>query len=452
MLNVLMFYALYAAGFLASSFRNPVYAFTLYEAVYFFNPQQRWWGNLVPDISYSFFVVVLLIGLTVVNYGQIKQNKLLSTPQFRWMYVFLFLYFIAYFYAVLPEAHFDATIYFVKLIFIVSIAYKLCDSDTKLNYILYGYIFGAWYIGFVAFQTGRNWGARVEGIGTVDSPDSNGIAAAIAPSLVLCLYYFWTSKNWLLKGLVVIAGVFIANGLVLINSRGAFLAAAAGLGYFMFHLYFSSFQRKYQKSMAIFITVAGLAGSAVLVDTTFVERIKSISSTKTTTEQESGSTRTYFWKAAWEMTKDHPFGTGYRSFNYYAPLYIPENIHTGGSKHRSVHSTWFETLTEVGYLGLFVFILMLYSAYRTLGLCKKMLREANQVDKYFKIIAIQAAFIAFIIAMSFLNRMRAEILYWLILYTACAYNIYVLKTQSADTKLLKNTDTNLLNKIETKTI
>lgn len=452
MLNVLMFYAIYAAGFLASSFRNPVYAFTLYEAVYFFNPQQRWWGNLVPDISYSFFVVALLAGLTVVNYGQIKQNKLLSIPQFRWMYALLFLYFITYFYAVLPEAHFDAAIYFIKLIFIVSIAYKLCDSDTKLNYILYGYIFGAWYIGFVAFQTGRNWGARVEGIGTVDSPDSNGIAAAIAPSLVLCLYYFWISKSWLLKGLVVIAGVFIADGLVLINSRGAVLAAAASLGFFMYHLYFSSFQRKFQKSMAIFITVAGLAGSAVLVDVTFIERIKSISSTEMTEEQESGATRVFFWEAAWEMVKDHPFGAGYRGFNYYAPLYIPENINTGNSKHRSVHSTWFETLTEVGYLGLLAFILMLYSAYRTLVLCKKELQETNQVDEYFKVIAIQAAFLAFIIAMSFLNRMRAEILYWLILYTACAYNIYVLKAQPADTKLLKNPYSSPLNEIETRAI
>lgn len=437
---------MYGAGFLASLFRNPVYAFSLYEAVYFFNPQQRWWGDMAPDISYSFFVAVLLIGLVLLNNKQAKHNKLLQAPQFKWMYSLIFLYTITYFYAALPEAHFDASINFIKLAIIVSIAYKLCDSDSKLNYILYGYIFGAWYIGFVAYQVGRNSGARVEGIGTVDAPDANGIAAAIAPSLVLCLYYFWTSKDWKIKGLVVIAGVFIANGLILINSRGAFLGAAAGLGFFMFHLYFSSFQRKFQKSMAIFITIAGLAGTTILVDATFIERIKSISNTEVVTDRETGNTRRIFWQAAWEMAKDFPFGAGVRGFDYHAPFYIPKNIDTGRTRYRSVHSTWFETLTEIGFLGLLVFLLMLYSAYSTLRLCKKTLREANQVDEYFKVIAIQAAFLAFIITMSFMNRLRAEILYWLILYTACAYNIYVLKAQSENTESSQASSTKLPNR------
>lgn len=436
-----MFYTIYGTGFLASLFRNPVYAFVLYEAVYFFNPQNRWWGNQVPDISYSFFVVVLMMGLLLLNHKQLKDNKLLKNPQFRWMYTVLFLYVIAYFYAASPQSHYDFSIYFIKLVFIVSVAYKLCDSDAKLNYALYGYIFGAWYIGFVAFQTGRNSGSRIEGIGTVDALDANDIAAAIAPSLVICLYYFWTNKKWWGKSLAVIAGIFIANGLILINSRGAFLGAAAGLGFFMFYMYFSSFQRKFQKSMAIFITIAGLAGTAVLVDASFIERIKSISNTEINEDQESGATRIIFWKAAWEMAKDHPFGTGHLGFNYYAPLYIPEHIHTGGSKKRSVHSAWLEALSEAGYLGLVAFILMIYSSYRALAICKKVLRKDNRADEYFKVIAIQAALLSFIVSMTFINRMRAEVLYWLILYAACAYNIYVLKTQSGNAESLQGADT-----------
>ena len=217
MLNVLMFYGTYFGGFFASFSRSPVYAFVLYEAVYFFNPQQRWWGNMVPNLSYSFFVVALMICLLLINWKAASQNKLLQIPSFRWMYVVLVLYGLAYFYAVFQNFHGEYFGYFLNTILIVSIAYKLCDSDKKLDYVLYGFIFGAWYIGFVAFQTGRNaTGGRVEGIGTVDSPDANGIAAAIAPALVLCLYYFWTSPKLWVKGLIVIAGVFIANGLVLI--------------------------------------------------------------------------------------------------------------------------------------------------------------------------------------------------------------------------------------------
>lgn len=430
MLNVLLFYATYGVGLFASSIRNPVYAFALYEAVYFFHPKARWWGGMVPDISYSFFVVILMIALAFVHHRHTKHNKLLKVPQFRWMYFLLILYIAAYFYAALPTLHYDAAINYLKTIIIISVAYKLCDSNTKLDYALYGYIFGAWYVSFVAFQIGRNAGDRVEGIGTVDAPDANGIAAAIAPAVVLCLYYFLSSKKWLIKTLFVIAGAFIANGLVLINSRGAFLGVIIGLTYFMIHMYASPFQREFKKKTAIFITVAGLAGIAYIVDESTLERFNSITTTEVSEEKESGGTRTFFWIAAWDMAKDHPFGAGTRGFDFYAPFYLSENINTGRSRNRSVHSSWFEALSEVGYLGLFAFIMMICSAFHTLGLCKKELRRNNQADEYFKVVAIGGALLAFIIAMSFLNRMRAEILYWCILYTACAYNIYILTPPS----------------------
>ncbi|WP_020408720.1 O-antigen ligase family protein [Hahella ganghwensis] len=427
MLNVLLFFITYISGFIGGLLLHPAYIFVLYEAVYFFNPQRRWWGPLVPDLSYSYFVVIVMIGLLAVKYKQFKSNRLLDIPQFKWMYFVLLLYVVAYFYAVMPQYHMEYMTNYIKLIVIVSVAYKLIDSVSKLNWIIYGYIFGSWYIGWVAFQTGRNSSGRVEKIGTVDSPDANGIAAAIAPSLVFCLYYFWTHQKKLAKAIFVFAGMFIANGIVLINSRGSFLAIAASMMIFMYHMYFSSFQRKYQKATAIMITLFGLIGAGTLMDDAFIERMKTITNTEVSAEKENAATRTIFWKAAWDMAKDHPFGAGYHGFNHYAEFYIPHGYDTGGSLKRTVHSTWFETLSEVGYMGLIGFILMLFTAQRSLAKCKKELRRRQEVDEYFKVIAIEAACVAFIVAMTFLNRMRAETLYWLLLYTGCAYNLYVLK-------------------------
>jgi len=427
MLNVLMFCVAYSAGFFFSLFRNPVYAFSLYEVVYFFNPQQRWWGGMIPDVGYSFFVVILMLLVLVISYKHTRENKLLKVPHFKWMYALFFLYAIAYSYAIFPDAHYQASINFLKTILTISIAYKLCDSQEKLNYILYGYIFGAWYISFVAFQVGRNSGSRVEGIGTVDAPGANDVAAVIAPALVLCLYYFWTHRKWWHKGLAVVGGVFVANALVLINSRGSFLGVIISISFFMFYMFFSSFQQKHQKTLAIFIVVAGLAGAATLIDEAAIDRFSSMSQAEVDEEAESGATRTIFWVAAWDMAKNYPFGAGLNGFNYYAPIYIPENINTGASRNRTVHSTWFEALSEVGYLGLFSFMMMIYSAYWALELCKNKLQERNQVHEYFKMIAIQAALLSFVVTMTFINRMRAEVLYWLLLYAACAYNIYVLR-------------------------
>jgi O-antigen ligase len=130
------------------------------------------------------------------------------------------------------------------------------------------------------------------------------------------------------------------------------------------------------------------------------------------------------------MSLDHPFGSGFRGFNFYAPEYISEEIKTGASRHRSVHSSWFEVLTEIGYLGLFSFLLMVFFTNQALNKSRKILESKNAHNDSYLILAIQTGLIIFMISMSFMNRMRAEVLYWLILYSACAYNIYYFKKQT----------------------
>jgi hypothetical protein len=72
---------------------------------------------------------------------------------------------------------------------------------------------------------------------------------------------------------------------------------------------------------------------------------------------------------------------------------------------------------------------MVTASFSSLSKAKKNMSIETMYDEHWKMTAIQASLITFAISMTFLNRMRAEILYWLILYSACAYNIYVLKAE-----------------------
>ena len=261
MLSVLMFLATLVGGFIFSLRHSIAISFVVYQAIYFFNPEKRWWGNLIPDISYSFFIVLFMAFLVVINNKMTKHNKISSVPPLKWAIVVMITYTISYFYAIAPEFHYLFMVYFIKLIIIMCLAFKLISSVKDFLYVLNGYIFAAWYVSFYVFQIGRNSGNRVEGVGLVDSPDANGLAAAIAPALVITLYSFWTSKKYIWKAAYAIAGIFIANAIVLINSRGAFLAAAVSIIFFMYYMYTSSFQRKNQKKIAVFITLAGLSGA-----------------------------------------------------------------------------------------------------------------------------------------------------------------------------------------------
>lgn len=427
MLNVLLFFALYFICIVLTIIALPVFSFVLYQLVYFFNPNERWWGENIYDLRYSLISVFFMIAIYLFNQKKYNQNKLFDIKQFKYLYLFFLVFCFVYFNAISPEIHLDALIDLMKLIIIISVAYKLIDSRRSLEIVLKAYISGCWYIGYIIYDAGRNSGLRVEGLGTIESPDSNGIAAAIAPALVLSLYFFWRNKNKYEQIIMFICGIFIANALILINSRGSFIAIIVCLLFYVYNLFFSAAQKKSQKFNAIILVILGLSGSGMLADQYFFERIETIITTEKSDTKQTAYTRLYYWETALYMSIDHPLGSGVKGFNLLSPLYFDENIETGKNPMRSVHSTWFEALTEVGFIGLIVFLLMIHSSLNAFQTCKKALLAENKIDDYFKIVALQASLICFLISMTFLNRMRAEILYWLILFSACAYNIYIIK-------------------------
>ena len=437
MLNVLLFIGTFLVTIIWAFSTSPVSAFLLYQAVYFFNPQDRWWGEMVPDLRYSFITVVLMAIVFVLNYRKLTVNKIGNVPQFKWLYGIVLLYALVTPIAVWEQTHSEASINLIKLAIIMTIAYKLINTAKDLDWALWGYVFGAWYLSFLSYQTGRNRGDRLEGIGMVDAPDANGAAAALVPSLVICLHYFWSAKTCKQKAIFVVAGAFIANALVLINSRGAFLGAAASGLYFIWILFKSKeINIKNLKLKLLGIVFIGVVGVFSVLDEAAVQRILSIQNTEITKDKESGTTRLIFWKAAVDMSFDYPFGKGARAFVYYGPTYIPYDVVVSNrtndkerARMKATHSAWFEALTDIGYPGLLCLVMMLISCYRTTKIAATRLLKNQEYDAYFKVIAIQGALLGFVVTMTFLNRFRAEILYWCVLFCASAYNIYVLKPQ-----------------------
>lgn len=431
MLNLLLFIASYLASMVMTFRSLPVFAFVLYQVVYFYAPQLRYWGDWLPNISYSFIASSFMIVIVLLNFKDTKQNRIFRAPQLVWMSAVIGLFYIANLYAVLPTLHaFDAS-NFIKVGIVMLLAYKLIDTIKKLDISAFAYIYGCWYIGFIMFQTGRNSGDRLEGVGTIDAPTSNGIAAAIAPALIMCLFYFWQSKKLYQRALFAVAGAFIANGVVLINSRGSFVAVIVGAAWFMLHMYFSPFKAKAHKMSAILLTVMGLSAALYVADDLFIERMVTLKSEtqEVSEDEETGSTRIIFWKSAMKMAKDHPWGAGTGGFNYYAPIYLPQDLKAGKSRNRAVHSTWFEALTEIGYLGMFCFCMMMWMSFYTLQKCKKHVRKVWPDDDkaYFRVVAFQSALITFAVSLTFINRLRGVILYWLVMFSACLYNIYIVK-------------------------
>lgn len=429
MISILLFVCVLLGGVTLAIFSNPSWAFILYQLIYFFNPQGRWWGGSIPDLAYSFMSVMLMFFVFAVHFKKHNDNKIMKVPQLKWMYVLMVIYLLTNIYAINADATKEASINFLKLVIIVSVAFKLIAEEKDLHRVLWGYVWSACYLAFYIYQVGRNSGHRVEGVGTVDAPDANGVALALAPAAIITFYFFWSATTLRARIFATLTGAFIVNSLVLINSRASILGVISGMLLFVGSIFLSNHIKGKQKANLILIVILGLFGALMVVDQSFIDRFRSIQSVEMEEDQETGATRVFFWMAALEMSKDYPFGQGYKGFNAHSDKYIPEHIDTGGSRNRSVHSTWMQCLTEAGYQGSLAFLLMLFLSLRTMSKVKKRAVAQGQIDRYFKALAIQSALLTYVVGMTFMNRLTAEILYWLVMFTACAYNIYYLKEE-----------------------
>ncbi|MBF7072158.1 O-antigen ligase family protein [Glaciecola sp. MH2013] len=434
MLSALIFVSTFLYTIFMAFRQGSVYIFVLYQAYYFFNPPTKWWSAYIPDLRYSFYIVLSLLLITLLKWSSLSENKISKIPQFRFMVFTAFLYFCAQFYAVFPDTHMIALDALITVTILVLVVFKQVNTTKHLDIIMKGYVIFSGYMGYYISQFGRVKNGRFEGAGMVDAPDANGIGAAIAPAIIIALYYFWSRPNILSRALYGVVGIYLGNALVQLGSRGAFLGLVIGGGIFLVFLFFTKARKKHQRKGVIALVVAAILGLIIVTDSAFWSRMSTIKTQdiESAQQKESGSTRVYFWLAAIDMAKDHPFGGGASAFIYYANQYIPSNVDTGKSRNRAVHSTWFEVLTEIGYLGLMSFVGMLYYSFITLKRSARCLSASNRPDELARVIAIGAGLLCFIVSMTFLNRFRAEILYWFVLFTAVVYNLYVLKNSNED--------------------
>ena len=175
--------------------------------------------------------------------------------------------------------------------------------------------------------------------------------------------------------------------------------------------------------MAIVIAIAGISGGLYVTDDVFWERMQTLENLES---KGSGAGRVTFWLTTFEMLKDFPMGMGVHGYNQLASLYMDDETR-GGVANRSVHSLWFQGLGEVGPVGFGMFVMALLALRRMSRKAKNLAIDRGEDITYFKLLALECALISYLVAGTFINQFRAEILYWMILLVAIGTNVYYLQ-------------------------
>ena len=111
--------------------------------------------------------------------------------------------------------------------------------------------------------------------------------------------------------------------------------------------------------------------------------------------------RIYAWQAAINMALSNPFtGVGISNFyvNYF--FYSP---HWDGKNH-AVHSTWFQVLGEMGFVGLILFAMLIVSIFKSLRRSNLYCKSKNKESLLVNVHILQAGLFGFMVSGTFLTQ------------------------------------------------
>lgn len=427
-----------AAGVIATLFVDVSWGVCLYISLYFIFPANRWWYT-IPTFRYTFLVGIILFICYLLKKQKYKGQPITHFPQFKWLVFMVVLMAVISFYAVWPERHNRFLILQLKQLVFLFLAYKVIDSNKKLMTVIWTYLAGNLYVAYLIVSVGRNSLGRVEGMGMPDGKDSNMTSAVLITAVPILLCFLIKKKGWY-RPLILIMLAVIINAIVLLNSRGAFLGLTVAFLYFICSLFFTGgTQRSLKERFMVIVLFVGCCGMFVyLTDNIFWQRMQTL--IEVSSGSTHGGTRTLFWLKSYELVQEHPFGLGVDGFEYLSPTILPEEWMSTDTGTRAIHSTYFQALSDLGYLGLLILSGFIFSTIKMMWRVKKKIKLAGDLSMYYLGTALQSSFFAFLIASLFINRFYAEVLYWLMLFMACFNNLSTRSLAELDTKLTKTVE------------
>lgn len=437
MFTALVFIVIFITGCLAALFIDAYLGICLYVFEYFLHPPGRWWGENLPDLRYAFSIGVIIIISFVIRRHRYSANKIFDVPQTKWLLLFGIIIVLTMNIAVDQIEHMYFMTIFIKYLVLYILMIKIIDTPDKFQKLIGAFLLGQFYLGWIIYEVGRTAGGRVEGMGTADAKNANGLSAVLVVAVPFLIHYLITGKKWQ-KICTFIGVIFILNALILINSRGAFLAVLVSMTYYtLLSIKAPSFP-KFNKLRLFGGIIAGVMFFLYLADPIFWDRMSTITSPPEDAEVYSGRERLNYWFTTFDMLADYPYGLGAMGYEKVSPEYLPPEVLSSLTQTRAVHSTYFQVLAEYGYHGLFVFIAFLLSNFRHIWRVKKTLIKKQYYEPYYLAIAIEAGFIAHLIAAIFINRLYSEVLYWSSAFIAIYGNIYLNRLNSHEDNIVPN--------------
>jgi len=346
-----------------------------YIADYCICPISQWWEAPFSrlGIRYSYTLALATALGILFNRHKLRLGEDFLQRQEVLMLVFLGIIWLSTFMGVETVGRYTIadhpSVKFTKIVVFSLMMTHVITDKRKLDGLLWVFVISSLILGMQAWDLPRRAfeGGRLEGIGGADFAESNFFAAFMAAMLPIIGIQLLRSK-WFGKAICTVSAAFCANAIVLCRSRGAFVGIAAGV---VAACLFAP--KKHRKKIAVGL-VLGMMGGIHVVDSQFIERMGTI--TTHYKEQRDGTAygRIHIWRVGIDMAIDYPLGIGAGNWYNRIGWYKPESAGVDS------HSTYIKCVVELGWHGVVVFAIIVFTAFRSLSAIR---RSSHHSDSRF---------------------------------------------------------------------
>lgn len=390
---------------------SPVIGVYGYIASYNINPLSQWWGYYLPFWAerYSFILAASVAIGAVLHFNKLKFQKLIDRQEML-LILFWIVVLLSSVFGQGQSEIMDYTLLKVsKFTLIILISSHIITRLNHYEGYLWVLIISGFFLSSELFFGGGTFiGARFQGgVGGSDFGEGNFLAAHFG-MLIPIIGIQILKGNWKIKLICCIGAAFILNSIIMVRSRGILLGLLMG-GVFSF--FYLLKLKSYRKQFLILLIIAAI-GAVSLTNEQFWVRMGTINVEQNTERDTSAENRLLAWQGALQMVIDYPLGVGAGNFFQHIGSYFPELA------GRDTHNTYLRCLSELGYHGLFVLLLMILNAYWTLSFTHKMAGNFENELKnkvYLHVYAIKTSLIVYLVAAIFISTTYIEEFHWLLM-------------------------------------
>lgn len=293
--------------------------------------------------------------------------------------------------------------------YIFLLLYLLCNFKMGqhgfISWALKGFSFSSWGVAGAPgwFQNSGEFGIQL----TIFIP--------LAIAFILALKQYWGKWTRYFFYLMPITGI---GSVVATSSRGAMLGmVAAGLW-------------QVKSSKYFFRGVVSLAVIASLIYVITPDEFKSRFSSSG--EDKTSMHRLHRWEAGWDTALSNPvFGVGHKNWDTYFRNYL-DHGQKGSAK---IHNIFMESLTEHGFSGLVVLILLLLFMFSLNSLTRRALKGSKDNFGSYIAYGLDAGLIGMIVSSSFVTVLYYPYVWIHAAFVVALYNVTYKSTRQSDFSL-----------------